>query len=160
MAEVARSFATSEERRAIFRGFLALRGALRGLGFASGVQWLDGSFVEDCEQTRAKPPGDIDVVSWLPFDRIADGIALMNSNPDVFRSSCSKAKYRVDHYAFELGKPLDAFRLKLVSYWYSMWSHRRDDQRWKGFVQVELSEADTEAEQVLAQSTAAEAHAV
>jgi len=160
MAEVARSFATSEDRRTIFRGFLALRGALRGLGFASGVQWLDGSFVEACEQTRAKPPGDIDVVSWLPFEGIADGIALMSSHPDVFLSSRSKAKYRVDHYAFELGKPLDAVRLKLVSYWYSMWSHRRDDQRWKGFVQVELGEADTEAEQVLAQSTTAEVHAV
>jgi len=27
----------------------------------------------------------------------------------------------------------------LISYWYSMWSHRRNNL-WKGFVQVDISE--------------------
>lgn len=143
MVEVARVFATTEDRRVIFRGFLRLRAALRGLGFASGVQWLDGSFVEDCERTRAKPPGDIDVVSWLPFEGDSDHkTTLLASNPDEFFWKRSKEKYRVDHYPFELGQALAPARLKLVSYWYSMWSHRRDDQRWKGFVQVDLSDDD------------------
>lgn len=27
--------------------------------------------------------------------------------------------------------------VKVIAYWYSLWSHRRDDS-WKGFVQVDL----------------------
>ena len=162
-AEVARAFATTEERRVIFRGFLTLRADLRGLGFASGFHWLDGSFVEDCERLHLRAPGDIDVVSFLSFSEVVDTstpaalIAFLQANAEIFKSQQSKVKYGVDHYPMELGGPLDGARVKLISYWYSIWSHRRDDQRWKGFVRVDLGEDDTSALAILEHASAAAA---
>ena len=46
--------------------------------------------------------------------------------------------YSIDGYFSELGQPVDALRVKIITYWYSMWSHRRDGL-WKGFVQVDLN---------------------
>ena len=43
----------------------------------------------------------------------------------------------VDGYFCELGGPVDAYQIRRIAYWYSMWSHRRDGL-WKGFVQVDL----------------------
>jgi len=40
------------------------RAALRDLGL-NGVQWINGSFCEDVERTRGRPPGDIDLVSLI-----------------------------------------------------------------------------------------------
>jgi hypothetical protein len=39
----------------------------------------------------------------------------------------------------------DSEQAHRVAYWYSLWSHRREDQRWKGFVELSLSEDDAEA---------------
>lgn len=161
--EVARGFATTKERRQIFRGFLRLRADLRALGFTSGFQWLDGSFVEDCERLRSRPPGDIDVVSFLSFSEAVDTSTagplglFLQANEDIFKSAKSKVKYKVDHYPMQLGEPLDAGRVKVIAYWYSMWSHRRDDQRWKGFVCVDLGEDDAGAAAVLERASEAPA---
>jgi hypothetical protein len=57
--EVAATFATTDERKAILRGWLRHRAALRAVGFDRGFQWLDGSFVEN------KNPRDLDVVTFL-----------------------------------------------------------------------------------------------
>jgi hypothetical protein len=48
-----------------------------------------------------------------------------------------KTLYTVDAYFVELGNPLDQESVKKVSYWYSMWSHRRNGT-WKGFVRIDL----------------------
>src|SRR5882762_8182317 len=56
----------SADRRIILRGWLKLRDLLRTLGHDSGFQWVNGSFMEDSENRRGRPPGDIDVVSFLP----------------------------------------------------------------------------------------------
>ena len=65
-----------------------------------------------------------------------------------------KDTYHVDAYWEVLGRPLKAESAQSVSYWYSMWSHRRDDV-WKGFVQVQLEPSeDLAAVQVLAQAKA------
>ena len=56
---------------------------------------------------------------------------------------------------YPLGKPTDAFQIRQISYWYSMWSHRRDGV-WKGFIQVSLDPTeDILALQTLAAKLAA-----
>ena len=48
-----------------------------------------------------------------------------------------------------LGQPVDALQVQSITYWYSMWSHRRDGL-WKGFVQVDLNPSqDADARAVL-----------
>lgn len=50
--------------------------------------------------------------------------------------------------------PMSAVTIQRVSYWYSMWSHRRDGV-WKGFVQVDLDPMqDPFAAQAIAASKA------
>lgn len=155
IVEAAERFAGTGARRTIFRGFLRLRTALRDLGFTSGNQWLDGSFVEDCEAQRTRPPADMDVVSFLlfkealPEETSPSLLAFLRRNDALFRPRSSKATYFVDHYAVDIGQPMDAEAVALVTYWYSMWSHTRQDHQWKGFLQVDLKDDDESAAQLL-----------
>lgn len=60
-------FASSNVRKEILKGYLDHRAALLNLGI-TGFQWLDGSFLEDIEALESRPPGDIDLVTfvWRP----------------------------------------------------------------------------------------------
>ncbi|MBB1594225.1 hypothetical protein A9973_09080 [Achromobacter sp. UMC46] len=80
-----------------------------------------------------------------------DEASLFAKNPPLFDHGYVKEAYRVDSYWEVLGVPMEAQSIQRVSYWHSMWSHRRDGM-WKGFVQVDLeSTQDPVAAQVLAQ---------
>ena len=63
-SEVVQRYGETPERLAILEGLLAYRAALRGAGIINGFQWLDGSFVEDCEKNRNRPPTDIDIITF------------------------------------------------------------------------------------------------
>lgn len=127
-----------------------MRAVFHALGVVNGFQWVDGSFLEHVELLESRPPGDIDVVTYFdlpPGKSEADLVAL---NPVLFDHDHVKTTYKVDHYPVVLGKYIDAFQVRQVSYWYSMWSHRRDGL-WKGFIQVSLDPAeDIHALQTLA----------
>ena len=64
LLQVADRFGTSKERIEILKGLIAYRDELRTAGFLNGFQWLDGSFMENVEKNRSRPPGDIDVVTF------------------------------------------------------------------------------------------------
>ena len=49
----------------------------------------------------------------------------------------ARAAFHVDAYLVHLGMPAERLTQQSI-YWYSVWSHRRD-QSWKGFVQVDLA---------------------
>jgi hypothetical protein len=65
MAEVVARFGGSDERRVLIRGLLDYRGLLLRLGYTDGIQFVDGSFVENVEAREGRPPRDIDVFSFL-----------------------------------------------------------------------------------------------
>ena len=142
--DVAQRFAHTDARRVIFRGLLDLRAGLRGFGL-KGAQWLNGSFVEDCEVVRGRPPSDIDVLSLLDIGDPTTAPARLAPALHLFDPKQTKLKFKVDHYVMQFGLPFDEGLARRVSYWYSMWSHRRIDQRWKGFVEVDLDEDDAPA---------------
>ena len=130
-------FSTSTERQAILTGFLDYRGALHETGLTKGFQWLNGSFLEDIEATANRPPNDIDVVT---FFRLPDGQSqrgLMASSPALFDHDDVKQAYSVDAYLVELTAESPDRLVKLATYWYSVWSHRRTGE-WKGFLEVDL----------------------
>lgn len=137
-AEVCLKFCYSPERQAILQGWLDLRSALRTLGYNQGFQWLDGSFVEDIENSeRNRPPGDIDVVSFLMPSRLSkaqmDG-ELLNV---LSNRAATKARFRADHFVVVL----NASGVSIVEqtrYWCGLFSHRRSDSIWKGMLRVEL----------------------
>jgi len=118
----------------ILDGLLRFRAALHELGM-TGFQWLDGSFMEDIETNDNRPPNDIDVVIFYTPPEGVDESALAEANPDIFRNS--KDAYSVDAYFYRLGLPMDQSAVERVSYWYSLWSHKRDHS-WKGYIQIDL----------------------
>lgn len=130
-------FSTSAERIDILRGFLSYRAALHAAEIVRGFQWLGGSFMENIESLEERPPRDMDVVTFFYMPEGMDQRSLAALSPDLFASRHTKQAYQVDAYSITLGGPMTERHVKMIAYWYSLWSHRRDDS-WKGFVQVDL----------------------
>lgn len=147
MLGLCKRFGTSAERRLLLGGLLQLRSRLSALGL-SGFQWVDGSFTEDVEQHRERPPRDIDVVTFVPLGTPEEQRSLLAKAPDLFKSE-AKAAYSVDHYLMPSDRPFNDAQARRIAYWYSMWSHQRDTNRWKGFVSVLLPDSDDAAQQWL-----------
>ena len=106
LLQVADRFGTSKERIEILKGLIAYRDELRTAGFLNGFQWLDGSFMENVEKNRSRPPGDIDVVTFShrPVNcmKEADWDAFCDSRPELFDSQENKIKYFCDAYFVDL----------------------------------------------------------
>jgi hypothetical protein len=139
--EVVTTLDTTDERRAILRGWLNHRAALRNLGIQRGFQWLDGSFIED------KNPQDLDVV--LFFHRPAGTdlnqlMALVRQNIALFGRVQVKAAFKLDFFAIDLGAPPESI-VNLTRYYCGLFSHRRLDEVWKGMLQVRLEDAADDA---------------
>lgn len=141
-------FATSPERIAILDGLLRFRSDLHSAGINSGFQWLDGSFMENVEVLEGRSPRDMDVVNFINLSGL-DQQALGKNHSALFDQTKVKQNYTIDAYFVQIGGMFDEAAIRRVSYWYSMWSHRRDG-RWKGFLQVSLDPVqDVEASAIL-----------
>ena len=138
LTDVVMRFATSPERIRILAGLLDYRAALHTLGLSSGFQWLDGSFLEEIETLESRAPRDIDVVTFYHLPNGVSQQDLYLVNPQMFSSAQAKINYHVDGYLQELKVGNPEVLVENATYWYSMWSHRRD-QLWKGFLQIDLA---------------------
>ena len=152
MTEIVQRFATSAERVAILRGLLNYRAALAAVGLDNGYQWLDGSFVEDCEATRGRAPGDIDVVTFA-YRPVAmtgnhDWMQFFVQNQNLFDTNQTKADFRCDAYYIDLLKP-PHITVSDTAYFNGLFSHHRDTAQWKGMLLVELRSDDVAARQLL-----------
>ena len=148
LTDVVLRFGLSAERRKILDGFLRYRAALHTAGLVQGFQWLDGSFLEHVELLESRPPNDIDVVTFYKLPVGKTQLGLQVQAPDIFPNSRAskqtmKANYHVDAYAVHLGMVSERL-IEQGTYWYSMWSHRRN-QIWKGYVQVDLAPVEDAA---------------
>lgn len=133
-------FATTPKRIQILKGFLEFRQNFYALGVIDGFQWVDGSFCQDIETIESRDPGDIDVVTFFYTPQGVDLTAeLIESITNLLNSEYTKPRFNVDAYGMQLGTTFTASTVQTLSYWYSMWSHRKSDNMWKGFVQVPLS---------------------
>jgi hypothetical protein len=140
LLEMIDRFCTSSARLSVLEGYLDFREALHGVGLAAGVQWLDGSFVEDKEARAGTSPADIDVVTFTYLPHGKTQADVRSANPPLFDHLHVKTTYKVDGYYQFLGKSSDERFVRQTSYWNSMWSHTRH-QEWKGFLEVELDPA-------------------
>jgi hypothetical protein len=157
LLEVCERWGNDQARREILSGLLELREALRVVGITQGFQWLDGSFMEDVETIRGRPPQDIDVVTFFtqsPYDP-ADA-EVQRLLPILRNHRATKTNFHTDHFLVPLQSPPERL-VDDVRYWSGLFSHRRADDVWKGMLRVELGVAadDTAAEQHLAKITLA-----
>ncbi|WP_151769308.1 DUF6932 family protein [Acinetobacter junii] len=141
-------FATTPARIYILKGFLSYRQSFYDLGVTEGFQWIDGSFCQDIENIEHRDPGDIDVVTfyYIPQFETGPDQSFIDAFLNLLDSDFTKPLFKVDAYGMQLGTAFSPATIKQLSYWYSMWSHRKSDNMWKGFVQVSLSpEEDKQA---------------
>jgi hypothetical protein len=149
LTELIDTFGSSSERFTILSGLLGFRQALYDAGIIGGFQWLDGSFMEDVENQHKRFPNDIDVVTFASLPAGETQKTLLAKVPHLFDHAFVKTTYMVDSYYEFLGQPLAEHHVRQISYWYSMWSHNRN-QTWKCFVRINLDPLeDAKARKVL-----------
>lgn len=138
LMDIVNKFSETPERRNILSGLLRYRQALHDLGMINGFQWLDCSFMENVETTQSRHPNDIDVVTFFILPNGIDQANLAANNVDLFNHELVKEAFKVDAYFVEIGQESDHLHVRQISYWYSMWSHTRQE-KWKGFLEIDLS---------------------
>jgi hypothetical protein len=141
LSEFVLRFASSAKRQQILSGLLRYRSRLHAAGLTSGFQWLDGSFIENIELVESRDPNDLDVVTFYSLPHGVTQTEVQTRAPDAFPMTVSertafKTVFCVDPYLVNLETPSTRL-IRLSTYWYSMWSHRRD-LSWKGYLQVDL----------------------
>jgi hypothetical protein len=144
LTDVILKYGTSPKRNQILLGLLNFRRELHKIGITKGFQWIDGSFLEDIETLECRPPNDIDVVN---FYYIPEGLSqkeLVLRNSKIFDPILVKENFKVDGYFISISLASPERLISRTAYWYSMWSHKRDES-WKGFLQIDLSPSDDEA---------------
>jgi len=144
-------FGTSSQRCLVIEGLLRYRAALRAAGLTQGFQWLDGSFLEHVEMLESRAPNDIDVVTFYRLSSGQSQSDLQIRHPYLFPTNRAaqqqlKATYHVDAYLVNLTTAPERL-VEHSTYWYSLWSHRRN-QLWKGYVQVDLAPTEDAAASV------------
>ncbi len=137
VADLVASLTRTRQRREIAEGFLRYRAGLHALGFRTGFQWVDGSFCTDVETLEARPPGDIDVVTFLETPTGMDRQAAFVAHPELFISEESKRVFSCDAYIVDFNGASPEFLIAASAYWSSVWGHTRGGI-WKGFLQVSL----------------------
>jgi hypothetical protein len=108
---------------------------------------MDGSFVEDVEQMRGRPPADIDVVTFGFTPTFADQAAFhawLAPNRELFDQRETKRRYKCDAYFVDMGKRPDLL-VDDTRYWFGLFSHQRETSLWKGMVQMPLVSDDDQA---------------
>lgn len=141
--ELVAVFATTEERKSLLRDLFQYRQQLRELGFVHGQQWIDGSFVEDVELQRGRPPGDIDLLTFLV-------------RPHGVEEQTAWAHFLDQHFPVMEGNGLGPhcfFDLSLPPvvvvrqsvFWFGLFSHQRETALWKGIVQIDIGADDNAA---------------
>ena len=147
MADLAAAFGTTAHRRQLLRNLIAYRALLAGEGYVGGIQFIDGSFVENVETVAGRDPGDIDVLSILNVPpRYVTNPAAWQANgfpfwqAEIVDRNRNKDRFKLDTYAVLL-EELQAQPMSLIDhviYWYSLFSHQRDTFAWKGFAGLAL----------------------
>lgn len=154
MADLVFAFATTPHRRQLLRNLISYRTLLAGEGYVGGIQFIDGSFVENVETLASRDPGDIDVFSILnvPPKYVTDPAAWQTNGfpfwqAEIVDRERNKNRFKLDTYAVLL-EELQAQPMSLIGniiYWYSLFSHQRETFAWKGFAGLALDPTGDQA---------------
>ena len=112
MGELVAALGTTPARQNLLFGLLEYRKLLGSFGYTNGVQFIDGSFVENVETREAKDPGDIDVFSFMMLpaqyrgnDPLWQSTGFPQWAGEIVNQNLNKQRYGVDRqqYEFKIG---------------------------------------------------------
>ncbi|HEX8613914.1 MAG TPA: hypothetical protein VF800_21770 [Telluria sp.] len=140
LVELIGRFAYSPQRIKILRGLLSYRSDLHAIGISNGWQLLDGSFMEDVESLRDRPPADIDLVTFSPIPgEVQAKQQLMQDNLDLFDAARARLRYGCDGYFVDLDDPVELVA-DSTRYWFGLFTHQRETLLWKGILKVPMAD--------------------
>ena len=143
LADMVLRFGYTSARRELLTRFLDFRASLHAIGLTEGIQWVNGSFVENSHQTKGREPNDIDIVTFWRMPSGYTQETLYRAFPDLFDRRMNRRKYRMDTLFVELNINNLHYLIRQIAYWNSLWSHTRGGQ-WKGYLEINLSGGDDE----------------
>nr|WP_221178025.1 hypothetical protein [Salinisphaera halophila] len=153
IADIVESFSGTPERCAILDGLLDFREKMRRAGIDQGFQWIAGSFIENCEKTRERPPKDVDVVTFArrptQHEMQDDWRKFVANNHEIFSTKQVKEAHDCDAYYVDLSLPSELV-VSQSRFWFGLFSHQRATYLWKGILQVSLADDDAAARALLA----------
>lgn len=153
ISEIAEEFGSTPQRVAILNGLLDFRQELLRSGIRSGFQWVAGSFMEDCEGLRGRPPSDVDVVTFAhrppQYSAQEDWSLFVNSNVSIFSPQAVKKAHCCDAFYVDLMLPAELI-VSRARYWFGLFSHQRSTYLWKGILEIPLVDNDDRARDILA----------
>ena len=143
LEELVRRLGISKRRQEILIGFLDFRAALHQAGMTIGIQFINGSFVNDKMSQEGTEPGDIDVVTLFNAPQGTKQADLIREFPGLFEqgSPSNREQFHVDSYFVTMNSGDPWYTAKATTFWNNLW-HHTEDGREKGFLAVDL--ADTE----------------
>jgi hypothetical protein len=152
MEEFVAGLGTSPSRCNLIHGLLSYRSVMTNLGYTEGLQFIDGSFVENVEAREGRDPGDIDVFSFLVRpNHYRTNPALWNASgfvewaTEIADRNRNKSRFGLDTYAIAVDQQGPLGLINETIYWYSLFAHKRITHDWKGFVRIPLNPADDAA---------------
>ena len=137
-------FSDTRDRLKLLSGLLDYRASLHAAGVRVGLQWINGSFVEDTTRHSGREPKDIDLVTFLQLPDERTQVQWAQDNPFLFNPGANKRQYGVDAYVVVLDAGDMLSLVRKSAYWNGLWSHDRN-QQWKGYVEIDLSSDEDEA---------------
>lgn len=133
-SEVVTRFNTSPKRKSVLSGLDEYRNQLHLIGIRNGFQWLDGSFIEDCESNRNRDPNDIDLLTFAFLPKEIN----INNYEQLFDPEITKQKYSCDAYFIDLGVNDPIYLVNQTHYWFGLFTHQRESYLWKGILEIPL----------------------
>ena len=125
---------------------------MTNLDYTDGVQFIDGSFVENVENREGRDPNDIDVFSFVARPhRYRTNAALWATRgfgewtTEIADRNRNKTRFGLDAYAIAIDQAPALGLIDETIYWYSLFAHKRITHDWKGFVRIQLNPADDAA---------------
>ncbi len=150
-------FATCDNRAKLLLGLNNYRAHLLSGGFVHGHQWIDGSFVEDVERLRGRPPKDIDLVTVFhrPSQYVGNDVQWQldyrsRLHRNFFEAKLMKQQFSCDTYCIDMDHSPNSL-IRSSSYWLGLFSEQRSTSRRKGIVEVPLMTDPAEAVRIESQ---------
>jgi hypothetical protein len=141
LTDLVRRFRGSDRRREILSGFLGFRANLYHAGLNDGIQWINGSFVNDKMSQKGEEPGDIDVITLFNVPPGVTQQQLLTGSPELFGGpgvNRNKELFDVDSYFVSLNSGSVSYTTKSIAFWNNLWYHTKEGRR-KGFLSVDLA---------------------
>jgi len=85
------------------------------MGIVSGIQWLNGSFMENVEMLEGRPPNDMDVVTFADVSAAIQQSLTADDVQKLTDTEWIKTSYRVDFYINLLSDPPETL-IELAAY--------------------------------------------